>query len=1335
MPIFNAEEPTNSQLMIRFFLFSILTAFAVLLQAQSVEIDLNKIKHNFQKESIPESAIAELQVTDSHFSQDNQHQYIYTQQFISGIPVHNAIGTSVLDTKTNTIVGQTNSFRSLTDTNSAKARYGVKHGIDAVITSTIGETNYTLEQLASKASSQYSKYKASEVTGEEILAKLIYYPNQVGKLMPCIEINIWLEDIDEWKQWILDANTLSIVNTQSWTVSCAFDHGNICHHQHDKSSVDYRQVGLTTGTDSSYHVLALPLESPIDGQRTIEATPWNNAPNASPYGWHDLDGITGVDTTVTFGNNVQAYEDTDDDNAPNLMPDGGANLCFDFPFDDNLAPATYLDAATVNLFYWNNMVHDVLYQYGFDEGAGNFQNINYSNTGAGGDYVNAECQDGGGTNNANFSTPPDGSNPRMQMYNWQISSSPDTFEVLSPIGVSGLYNTISASFGPTNVSILDTLVLAEDIEACSPLTNAADIAGQIAVIDRGTCTFVSKVEEAQNAGAVAVVVCNNINTEIFAMGGSNAAITIPSVMLSMDDCITLKAAMPDIVVEISTGGVQFRDSDFDNGVIIHEYGHGVSTRLTGGASNTGCLFNEEQMGEGWSDYFGLMLTMKPGDSGSDSRGIGNYLLNQDSNGGGIRPLPYSTDLAINDHTYADIASVSVPHGVGSVWCVMLWDMTWALIDQYGYDPDIYNGTGGNNMALQLVIDGLKLQACSPGFVDGRDAILLADQINNDGANQCLIWSVFAARGLGYSADQGSTGSVDDSVEGYDLPPSCQDILAIFKSGDEVITKGDTIDYTLYAFNNSGVSISNASLEDTLSTALDYVDTSLSGGSEANNIIGVSLNQFDDEMDTTVTFKAVPTNTSTTVTYFEDFELANSGWTAQNILGSDGFNLTSTNPYSGAQHWFIENVGADNTHSLESTDITLGTDPGFSMWHAYDTEAGWDGGLVEYSTDSGASWNSITDYLIVGNYEGTIGDSSNDDIANKDGWSGNSNGYINSVASLRHLSGMSVRFRLLFGSDNNTFSEGWYIDDISIYDVPCIENIACVHGTSAASFCDTISTYIITDCPTFYKLFLDADNDGFGSPSDSIYTCNITEVGYVGNSDDCDDMNDSVYLGAMELCDGIDNDCDGNIDEDSSSTWYADTDNDGYGDINITLIDCMPPLGYVSNSDDCDDSNPNINPDALELCDDIDNNCDGNVDEGIEVTWYSDTDNDGFGDPDISVFDCNQPAGYVDNALDCNDSNSDINPNATETCDNLDNNCNGLVDEVCSGSLICQDDILYINVNDELIVIADSIINSDAVIDMLDSTYFYAGDTISLGIGFEAIIGKSFNAIIEDCADN
>ena len=125
---------------------------------------------------------------------------------------------------------------------------------------------------------------------------------------------------------------------------------------------------------------------------------------------------------------------------------------------------------------------------------------------------------------------------------------------------------------------------------------------------------------------------------------------------------------------------------------------------------------------------------------------------------------------MNPHTYDDIKTEVIPHGVGSVWSHMLWEMTWGLIAEEGFDADLINGTGGNNIALTLVTEGMKLQPCGPGFVDGRDGILLADTVLYDGAYSDIIWEAFAKRGLGYSADQGSSTSRLDGTEAFDLPP-------------------------------------------------------------------------------------------------------------------------------------------------------------------------------------------------------------------------------------------------------------------------------------------------------------------------------------------------------------------------------------------------------------------------------------------------------------------------------------------------------------------------------------------------------------------------------------
>jgi hypothetical protein len=183
------------------------------------------------------------------------------------------------------------------------------------------------------------------------------------------------------------------------------------------------------------------------------------------------------------------------------------------------------------------------------------------------------------------------------------------------------------------------------------------------------------------------------------------------------------------------------------------------------------------MGEGWSDWFALNLTTHPEDTGTTPRGVGTYVVFQPTDGGGIRPTPYTTDMTVNPSTYAsvaDVVNISQPHGIGYVWNTMLWEVYWNLVDRHGYNKDIYADwrKGGNNLAMQLVMDGMKLQPCSPGFVDGRNAILTADTVLTGGENQCEIWRGFAKRGLGFGASQGFSNDRTDGVQAFDLPATC-----------------------------------------------------------------------------------------------------------------------------------------------------------------------------------------------------------------------------------------------------------------------------------------------------------------------------------------------------------------------------------------------------------------------------------------------------------------------------------------------------------------------------------------------------------------------------------
>ncbi|WP_225414668.1 RCC1 domain-containing protein [Stigmatella hybrida] len=252
-------------------------------------------------------------------------------------------------------------------------------------------------------------------------------------------------------------------------------------------------------------------------------------------------------------------------------------------------------------------------------------------------------------------------------------------------------------------------------------------------------------------------------------------------------------------------------------------------------------------------------------------------------------------------------------------------------------------------------------------------------------------------------------------------------------------------------------------------------------------------------------------------------------------------------------------------------------------------------------------------------------------------------------------------------------------------------------------------------------FYDLDTDHYGGdlfPSEE--GCQPPSPEYVEQGLDCDDFDFTLNPGATEVCDGLDNNCNGQVDDGASGgTWYRDADNDGYGNPAASTQACAKPSGYVSNSGDCNDALASVKPGATEVCNTVDDNCNGSIDEGLPVsTWYRDADGDGRGNPSVSTqacaapagyvstsddcndnnaslpryfswdgdgdgygrsfvvgpspgpssyFGCTQPAGYTTNSSDCDDSNSSVYPGATEVCDRVDNNCNGSFDEGCSCS--------------------------------------------------------------------
>ncbi len=184
----------------------------------------------------------------------------------------------------------------------------------------------------------------------------------------------------------------------------------------------------------------------------------------------------------------------------------------------------------------------------------------------------------------------------------------------------------------------------------------------------------------------------------------------------------------------------------------------------------------------------------------------------------------------------------------------------------------------------------------------------------------------------------------------------------------------------------------------------------------------------------------------------------------------------------------------------------------------------------------------------------------------------------------------------------------------------------------------------SDAPSWW---FDADGDGYGGPLEQLW-CEAPD-GFVANGEDCDDLDPSEFPGADEVCDGDDDDCDGQVDEPDAldtSTWYADSDGDGFGDPDVSQAACEAPSGTVDEATDCDDGAGDVFPDADEYCDDVDHDCDGllNEDESVDAgSWYADVDGDGYGDPSVVSVSCVAPSGTVDNGDDCDDGDGDLSP--------------------------------------------------------------------------------------------
>jgi len=519
----------------------------------------------------------------------------------------------------------------------------------------------------------------------------------------------------------LDNGTLA----RGWVVETWTADKNQLHYTVVDGDGRVLDVESRTNTDS-YKVF---VEDPLKGAQTIVNGPATGAAQPSPNGW-----LAGAQTTVNIqGNNVKAYLDTDANNAADTGGTAVADGNFTTTVDLGVQPSTTGNKAVAaqNLFYLNNIVHDRLYTHGFNEANGNFQVNNFGKGGLGNDPVSAEAQDGSGTDNANFSTPTDGSAPRMQMYLW--NSNPQGLVTVGAANPGVYPSAFGAALTVTGVS--GQLRLAVPADGCSALTSSMTSA--IAIVDRGTCDFTVKVLNAQNAGAKGVVIANNVAGGAFGPGGSDRKVKIPSGMVTQADGVTLKGLAGGNAVLKSNPGALKIDGDLDSDIVFHEYGHGLTWRMIGSMSGT----YAGAIGEGASDVLAFLI------NGDDI--MGEYAINDRL---GIRTAPYATHTkTLSQWTAGEV------HTDGEIYAAAMWK----VLENYqaaGLSADDLMGD---------FVDGMNFTPAGPNPLQMRDGMV--SSVGTDTVRKCAIWRGFAVKGMGTGASIPRRGAPVDS---FALPMGC-----------------------------------------------------------------------------------------------------------------------------------------------------------------------------------------------------------------------------------------------------------------------------------------------------------------------------------------------------------------------------------------------------------------------------------------------------------------------------------------------------------------------------------------------------------------------------------
>ena len=791
--------------------------------------------------------------------------------------------------------------------------------------------------------------------------------------------------------------------------------GQLLYEKNLTADASYRVWAETTG-------IGLPLDGPSGNVPTPH-------PAGAPNGYQpafvapelitrDYGPISTMDpwlpanATRTEGNNTFAYIDSARPNGfgagdvvptPNGEPDAG--LVFDRVYDPLQNPNandTQRMAAATQLFYDINFLHDWYYDRGFDEAAGNAQLSNLGRGGIGNDPINAEGQDNSGTSNANMSTPSDGARPRMQMYVFTGTST----ERLTSNGANVSAN--GSQFGPQQFNVTAEIVAVNDgdptgmggsvLDGCQP-NFLVSVTGKIALVDRGGCTFVQKVQVAQMNGAAGIVIVDNqtVGRPFELVGTPMPDTTIPAMSLTRASGATLRTAVTTATTPVSVTlfrqATVDRDGTLDNAIIAHEWGHYISNRLIGDGNGLSAQ-QSSGMGEGWADFHALLMMARADDINAPSNAnwmgtwaIGGYTSAATSSQGhyfGVRRVPYTVDFTKNGLTFKHIQrGVALPrlptangldgsfnaevHATGEVWATMLWEAYVALLR----DSPRLTFEQAQDRMLRALVAGYKLTPMMPTFVDARDA-LLAAAIARDPQDFALFWGAFARRGLGMEARAPERDAPDNrpAVESFLVGNAL--MITAFTIDDSTtscdmdgVLDTDEVGMANVTIKNVGVGAlagTTVSLS-TMSPGLSFpqgpmttVPTLQPFGSATVRIpvtlrgvrgfqgavLNVSANDPSLATPGPVTreFRTrLNSNTRPNGTAIDDVEAPMSRWTAANDPnGNTGSDWRIAQTSATAHYWFGPNPSSPADTYLISPPLAVGTGPfTMSFKHRFDFE--------------------------------------------------------------------------------------------------------------------------------------------------------------------------------------------------------------------------------------------------------------------------------------------------------------------------------------------------------------------------------------------------------------